>query len=386
MVDELGLGVLRDAIANQLFPGISTLQTRAKYYFLVAYILRDYQTNKLLQKRYSASQYLEVKEYEAMWHLAEKYNYQRGIGIIGVTKRKPQKVLRRPSTIYWNGLHFFNFIDSKGESLDTFLNRGKKASLSDLLRQRLESDDKGDDADAVFENLFRIRVPFRKDWYEDLQLELESQEAEFFADQVRRSAHNSLLAQLLMDGELWQLAKPTAQEGQLDFAGLVQQCDLASLPAPLRTTLILAHDFSQLMYGAHIAYNCQLQGEFYVCDAFEALWLEWKGQLRESMLNFDGFEPNDILCLSPTAKPYAKKFVVDWWAEAKRGFPNTAKRDRLVYEQERLVKGRKARLAFNQRLDVEQERWIGLTTFDYRFAQGRRIAADIREGLEATNA
>ncbi|GEO11803.1 DUF6361 family protein [Segetibacter aerophilus] len=30
MVDELGLGSLRDGLANQMFPGISTIQTRAK--------------------------------------------------------------------------------------------------------------------------------------------------------------------------------------------------------------------------------------------------------------------------------------------------------------------------------------------------------------------
>ena len=39
MVDELGLGTIRDGIANQLFPGISTIQTRAKYFFIIPYIL-----------------------------------------------------------------------------------------------------------------------------------------------------------------------------------------------------------------------------------------------------------------------------------------------------------------------------------------------------------
>ena len=43
MVDELGLGTMRDALANALFPGISTIQTRAKYFFLIPYILYDYQ-------------------------------------------------------------------------------------------------------------------------------------------------------------------------------------------------------------------------------------------------------------------------------------------------------------------------------------------------------
>lgn len=31
-IDELGLGRIRDAFSNKLFPGISTLHNRAKYY------------------------------------------------------------------------------------------------------------------------------------------------------------------------------------------------------------------------------------------------------------------------------------------------------------------------------------------------------------------
>ena len=34
-IDELGLGRIRDAFSNEMFPGISTLQTRAKYFLLL---------------------------------------------------------------------------------------------------------------------------------------------------------------------------------------------------------------------------------------------------------------------------------------------------------------------------------------------------------------
>lgn len=34
-VDELGIGVIRDAFANYFFPGTSTIQTRAKYFLIV---------------------------------------------------------------------------------------------------------------------------------------------------------------------------------------------------------------------------------------------------------------------------------------------------------------------------------------------------------------
>ena len=38
-VDELGIGAIRDAFADYFFPGTSTVQTRAKYFLVVPYIL-----------------------------------------------------------------------------------------------------------------------------------------------------------------------------------------------------------------------------------------------------------------------------------------------------------------------------------------------------------
>jgi hypothetical protein len=37
-VDELGLGLVRDAFADLLFPGTSTIQTRARYFLFVPWI------------------------------------------------------------------------------------------------------------------------------------------------------------------------------------------------------------------------------------------------------------------------------------------------------------------------------------------------------------
>ena len=36
--DELGLGVIRDAFADRLFPGTSTIQTRVRYFILLPWL------------------------------------------------------------------------------------------------------------------------------------------------------------------------------------------------------------------------------------------------------------------------------------------------------------------------------------------------------------
>ena len=40
-LDELGIGVIRDAYADLLFPGVSTLQTRAKYFVIIPYLFQE---------------------------------------------------------------------------------------------------------------------------------------------------------------------------------------------------------------------------------------------------------------------------------------------------------------------------------------------------------
>ena len=39
-LDELGIGSLRDTIAETLFPGTSTIQTRARYFLFIPWILQ----------------------------------------------------------------------------------------------------------------------------------------------------------------------------------------------------------------------------------------------------------------------------------------------------------------------------------------------------------
>lgn len=44
-LDELGIGTVRDAFADLLFPGTSTIQTRARYFFFVPWVYLDLLSN-----------------------------------------------------------------------------------------------------------------------------------------------------------------------------------------------------------------------------------------------------------------------------------------------------------------------------------------------------
>src|SRR3546814_13724285 len=65
--DELGLGAIRDAISDHLFPGTSTIQTRLRYMLLIPWIFRMLEGRDGSERELSAqARALEVRLTEAL--------------------------------------------------------------------------------------------------------------------------------------------------------------------------------------------------------------------------------------------------------------------------------------------------------------------------------
>ena len=95
--DELGIGVIRDAFADLLFPGTSTIQTRARYFLFVPWVYQ-----RLENKRVRSAEIAERArrdELALIEHLAESDDPD---GTIGIDARQTLK--RLPSNVYWQGL------------------------------------------------------------------------------------------------------------------------------------------------------------------------------------------------------------------------------------------------------------------------------------------
>lgn len=383
MVDELGMGTLRDSIANELFPGISTIQTRAKYFFIIPYILWEYQALKPTQRKgRNAVQFLEQEEYEIMWGLAEHYKYVEGHGVIGISKRRKEKIVRRPSAIYWNGLNTYKFIDSRSLATTEFLRKASNTAIESLISDVSSGDDDNvDDVDLDYENIFRIKVPPNVDWREGLTPDLTKEEAEYFADKIISMVPNKTIAELLLNQELWNVYIKS------DNFNSFAKTAIRHNPRPIiKSMLTLAHDFSELMYGAHLAYNCQLQNKVFSNSCFNGAWIDWINNIKTNLIDYSGFDPDQLLPYSITTREKTLIFVRDWWDQTKLGFPDIEKRDKIIQLQEAVVKGRKARLQWNKTNDVREKTWIGLSYFDYRFGQGGTILKDIKTGLEKNDA
>ena len=377
-VDELGIGTLRDGLADRLFSGISTIQTRAKYFFIVPYILWDFlKLTPTERKKQNPTVFLEEQEYEVMWDLADAYKQQEGNGVIGISKRREfrEKIARRPSEIYWNGLNVMKCIDSRGLSANAFLNRANQVNAETLVHAIAE-EGHGDDHDAGFENYFNIKVPYLSNWKEGLRLELNSEEAAFLKDSLI-DQQSSVLALVMQDEVAYE--QFSTANSFVDFARL---CLKNQISEELKKDLIVAHDFAILMEGAHIAYNQELQSKFFHEDPFKEVWNTWYEALDQTMINRLGFKTEDLFLHSPSARPQIKHFIIEWVKLVQAKVFEEDKKKQLICDQEYYAKGKKARLRFNRKDDVQMGKKIGLSQLEYRYRNAKTIVQDIKNGLE----
>lgn len=377
-VDELGIGTLRDGIADRLFPGISTIQTRAKYFFIIPYILWDFlKLPPPERKKRKPTLYLEEQEYEVMWDLADAYQRQEGHGVIGISKRREfrEKIARRPSEIYWNGINIMKCIDARGLSANAFLNRANRVNAETLVHA-LAEEGHGDDHDAGFDNYFNIKVPYCTNWRDQLRLELSPEEASFLRDGML-DQKDTVLALTVQDEAIFELFSTSSS-----FVDFARCCLEIPLNQRLKSNLILAHDFAVLMEGAHIAYNQELQSQFCEIDTFKEDWERWYNERNTALINLKEFRIDELFDCSPTTRSQTKLFVAEWLKLMQADVLDSASKTQLIRNQEYYAKREKARLKFNRKDDVKLGRRIGLTMLQYRYGNARIIVQDIRRGLQ----
>lgn len=385
-LDELGVGYLRDALADVLLPGISTIQTRAKYFFIVPYILRDYLRLPASQRRKQAPRsYLKEQEHQVKNLLREKYGQQGNSGVIGITLPPGKYIVRTPSEIYWRGLQLFGCIDSHGLSRENYL----RNAINHQALERAENDEEADDKESNHEDVFCINVPTNPDWRIDLSLDLTKTEADFLYAQIRNTNNvklqQSLLPTLFGDNKLIELFMK-AKSFQ-DFVRKSQSCDL---PTFLKHKLILAFNFAEIMEGVHLLYNHLLQLHFYsqnYDDHWQTEWIKWKTALYDKMINPGDFCIQDVFEYAFVRRINTELFITRWWQLLKEStamLPTPAMIN-IISMQETGAKGKKARLkkpaSSNDDVRPSPVR-VGLELFQYRFYHAQRIVTDIYNSLK----
>jgi hypothetical protein len=185
VIDELGLGTIRDSLSDILFPGTSTIQTRAKYFLLIPWILQDIERRGRIDRFHS-----ELEECEISFvKILRKNSPQNDSRVIGATLRNANPK-RKPSTIYWNGLRTYEILNFKG-SISDYINylkyHSKKLQAQRKLVAEADGNIPGDDNDAnhMYQQHLWCQLPKPPaDWKTNLTINLSQEEAKFLKERI----------------------------------------------------------------------------------------------------------------------------------------------------------------------------------------------------------
>ena len=371
-VDEIGIGLVRDAFANLFFPGTSTVQTVAKYFLIVPYVLKEAtegrygnDLNKILRR-------IDQEEKDCGIRLMQ--NCPGEDGIIGRRVLPKNWVARKPSNIYWNGIRTYGICTQ-----DLTIPELLKASIILQAQKKTSSlgnkgddtaDSERDDADAgrdVTTQLFSVPDDYYGDWRTNLSIHLTATEAAFLRKTIETSASTSLLGYLLRYSI--DVTKYDSFEAIYEDLGAV-------VPAEVGRTMKLACDFNRLVYTARVRYN-------YILSAGQNddAVAEW-AYIEENMQHMMSVDVDDVLQTLHIMNFRLRRFLTGFKTALLVGDLDAA--DKAMIDREIEIKGRN-RAKLCKRDDYANDVWIGGRYLDYRFSSAKRIITEIYRGEEVAH-
>lgn len=393
-IDELGVGVVRDAMAARLFPGTSTLLTRARYFFLTTYLMKYMEQEhdkKQMTPSALRSEYRDLERRCAEGLLACEAQQE---GIVGsVSLHRGKWVARGPGELYWASLRALGF--TKSFSLDSYASCFEHLSRVRMWDSPQQYDDGdadtglSDDAEPI-ESAWRIPADcwsaWKKDWSDWGQrasIALTQPEAVYLKDQILKTQPDSLFALLMEDEELRSVALAIGSDESLDYFG-TQESNfhdflyaagleaIRSRSQDLARLCSLADQFSEFVLGCRIVYNMQLAGQQ---EASEEAWQEYEPQSKEAAANLDIDVIGDALGLFGHGGFLSlRRFVLEAQPAMINGDLEELKS--IVAFRERALKGARAKIG---RTDLGDISWRGGLRLPYRFNYGVSIVREIGE-------
>ena len=194
-LDELGIGTIRDTIADTLFPGTSTIQTRARYFLFIPWILQMVEDGSPRGAEDRARRLqMQLRDALVMAHGPNE------TGVIGVAAGAALQ--RWPIDIYWLGMARWGIRRHPGSISSYFTSLGRPSPWR-LLGRALDEPVEGrrdEAADDIPGNWASIPPP--PDGFPEVaSFTLSPDEARFLRERVVLTHPDSLLAHILQTGE-----------------------------------------------------------------------------------------------------------------------------------------------------------------------------------------
>jgi len=367
-VDELGVGTIRDGFSDLFFPGTSTIQTRAKYFLLVPYLMIEVE-NEPLRTPDKMMMRLHQKELEVI-------DLLKGPGVQGVIGEvSGKKLQRKPSDIYWSGIRRFSIFKEGRMSISDyfkFIHRMKSSrdrirSLGNL-NQTDDSNDRDDSSAYMGDYLeFWNYPPRKKNFRDQLTMELTKEEAVFLKEQITTSVPDSLLGHVLQ-GNHRSFLEYRYFDDLMDFIPL--------MPDRLKADYIMAKGFADFIEGAHIRYNMILSG-YQDTNVME----DWERWVRD--ISQHGNYDLEAMFFRLEIKNRSQRQFLYHLKHAMRN-RDYNEMDKLIRAREVQLKGRK-RAKSQDPDEYNYKKWVGIRKLQYRLPNAQQILKDLFEGMGEIN-
>ncbi|SFA83707.1 hypothetical protein SAMN04488072_102216 [Lentibacillus halodurans] len=364
-VDELGIGRIRDGFADILFPGTSTIQTRAKYFLIVPYLLME-----LEKERYARSEDLLEKLGDEEVALIETLNKEGQSGVIG--GRAGTNLKRKPSNIYWNGLRTYEIFRHESLSLTNYTKAVFRMKHNKELVNTYgneELDDAGNKDGAYIGTFWKCILP-EPGWKHNLSMDLSYEEAHLLKTRITSAekSKDSLLSYLLtMDYDNWR---------EIDSFEALDT--IIPDKGSLRDNFNQANKFSEFLHGAHIRYNLIASN-----GQNKTAVKKWTNWINSNFVKYEfaTFPFRKVLHRLSIHNSKLTLFLRDW-QEAVVSRDEVAM-DELIIKREIELKSKdRAKLHNSKMYSYQDGDWIGNDKLQYRFQDAKIIMEDIVAGLE----
>ena len=371
-LDEMGLGSLRDALSDTLFPGTSYLQTRLRYVLFVPWIYRRIESRQRVGTNVAeAARRDEIGLIGALERSSAEAD-----GIIGVVARG--SLVRLPSSVYWSALTtwgIFQHQQSQGWYHSKFATLAGAGSVA-----------RADDPGVVWsrEPNWHPRLPDAPDSFPgEASFALTGEEADFLRGRLEERCSGTLLAWLARNGS------------DTPADSVWEDPDALGAPNGIQSTVELARRVSLHVEGMPLLYNLLVAerrndklatDDTATIDKYRENLAEWR--VREA--NEPPYQPDILWQLldrrGVRLRSPQRRFVERWAQRIAELEPGAVAGDgslrSLIYNRELQLKGARARLANANRL-LDWQPGVGVGRMDFRWVRVRRLLIDLHRGIGA---
>jgi len=374
--DELGIGQVRDAFSEMLFPGTSVIQTRARYFLLVPWSYRDgsargtsgdvCRTRGEKQERQLIKTLLDAHRDGKIEDVS---------GLVGIRRGPTVKTL--PSSIYWNALQRYDILNPETDRGHLGLHGESELDVATELAER------------QFGDWHPALPPAPKDFPQELPtgFDLTHEEAAWLAERIQATTSGTALSHLL---DHQQLVAPS-------------QFPWEAIPEDQFEELHHARLFSTVMHGSALLYNLLIAERYSAhpqlsrlddttVDIYRDRLTAWSDLVISPMAgevrgwDVDGMWAQ-VSLVNRRIHPATRLFVDAWINAVKQGQAHRAAdaQDlRQLVSQRESRKGKQSRLA-NDRLLASWSGASGAGQLAFRWGTVRVLVNDVVRGLHAAS-